>query len=70
MPFIHITSSIPASSIQVDEVVLLLSKSVAEALGRSEAFVMAKLELDTPMSFAGSLEVCTRRLSYAHFLLS
>lgn len=57
MPFVHVTSNVATSSVKVDETLLLLSKAMATALNKPELFVMTKLDLDTPMTFGGSLNV-------------
>lgn len=57
MPFIHITSNIASTSLNVTETTTALSQRVAKAMGKSsEKLLMVQLSLDAPLSFNGSQE--------------
>lgn len=56
MPYLHIRTNA-----RIDDETALLkrcSASVAEALGKSERFVMLSIDSEQPMSFAGTSEPC------------
>ncbi|ETK73248.1 hypothetical protein F441_20227 [Phytophthora nicotianae CJ01A1] len=58
MPFVHVTSNVPKSNVDVPTALRALSKALSEALGKPEAYVMVQLDLDTPMIFQASDAPC------------
>lgn len=57
MPFIHVTSNVASSSLNVAQTTTLLSQRFAQDMGKSsEKLLMAQLALDTPLSFNGTQE--------------
>jgi len=54
MPFVHVTSNVPKSSVDVPAALRALSKALSAALGKPEAYLMVQLDLDTPMIFQTS----------------
>ena len=56
MPYLLIQTNISIDSNLQRELIQKASKTVADMLGKSEAYVMVVLQPDTPMSFAGTFE--------------
>lgn len=54
MPFIHVTSNVPSSSVKVDAAIRAVSKGLSDTLQVPEERIMAQLTLDTPMLFQAS----------------
>eukprot|EP00644_Phytophthora_capsici_P014313 jgi/Phyca11/525408/estExt2_fgenesh1_pm.C_PHYCAscaffold_30180 len=54
MPFVHVTSNVPTSNVDVSATLRALSKALSDTLGKPEAYVMVQLDLDTPMLFQAS----------------
>lgn len=57
MPFVHVTSNVSLASVDTNEVLKVLSKTLSEALQKPEVKCMVQLTLDTPMMFSGTTEV-------------
>jgi hypothetical protein len=54
MPFVHVSTNVPKSSVDVNAAVRALSKSLSVILDRPEPHVMAQLDLEVPMLFQGT----------------
>jgi phenylpyruvate tautomerase PptA (4-oxalocrotonate tautomerase family) len=57
MPYVIVHSNVNASGVDVDQVLKQVSQAVSKSFGHPEAYVMVQLNLDTPMIFAGTVEV-------------
>jgi hypothetical protein len=66
MPFIHVSTNVPKSSVDANAVVRALSKSLSVTLDRPEVYVMAQLDLEVPMLFQGTDAVGCSRISLWH----
>lgn len=58
MPSLHVSSNLNRDSVSKKELISRLSNWLANALGKSEDYVMIRLELDADMSFGASFETC------------
>lgn len=54
MPFVHVSSNVPASSVDTARAIRELSESLMAALDAPQSSTMVQLSLDQPMLFAGS----------------
>ncbi|KAI9992584.1 hypothetical protein PInf_018026 [Phytophthora infestans] len=58
MPFVHVTSNVPKTDVDVPKALRALSNALSDALGKPEAYVMVQLDLDMPMIFQASDAPC------------
>ena len=54
MPYVQIQTNIDVKAEQQGTLLAKVSQTVAQALGKSESYVMVALEANTPMLFAGT----------------
>ncbi len=58
MPLLQLRTNRSLSPQKAEKFLRQASQEVAQALGKSENYVMTTLESDTPMTFAGNSEPC------------
>lgn len=58
MPTFNLMTNVPGDRVSSSQLVQDLSKAVAKATGKPEAYVMISLTTDKPMSYGGTEEPC------------